>query len=52
LTHQRIFAKFWIVELPEEKNIPVSLQKFTLKEASQLPRPILIKNFFDKQILM
>jgi A/G-specific adenine glycosylase len=48
LTHQRIQAKFWTVELTEKIDLSgLDLQFYTFAEFENLPKPVLITNFWN-----
>lgn len=51
LTHQHIFAKFFIIDLgKEDKKIAnkIKMSKYSLEEIKKLPKPILISNFLNQ----
>ena len=54
LTHQRIFARFIWINIPAKFARPQTsdtrLQWFTIEQTHQLPKPILVHNFFEKNI--
>ena len=47
LTHQRIRARFYLINLPDDaaRQLPPGLQWFTPTEADRLPKPRLIQNY-------
>ncbi|UFH56235.1 A/G-specific adenine glycosylase [Spirosoma sp. KNUC1025] len=49
LSHQRIRAKFFIIELPDSAlgSLPTDLQWYTLAETNHLPKPVLITNYLE-----
>jgi A/G-specific adenine glycosylase len=51
LSHQRIRASFYLIDLPEGpvKSLPINLQWYSLDEISTLPKPVLITNYLDQQ---
>jgi A/G-specific adenine glycosylase len=54
LTHQTLFVKFFIVEIKKKEELIglPSLVLKTLEEISELPKPILISNFLEQNILI
>lgn len=52
LTHQRIFAKFYAVELKKETSLAKvdGLRACTVDELKQLPKPILIQKYLEQEI--
>ncbi|MCE7992631.1 MAG: A/G-specific adenine glycosylase [Roseivirga sp.] len=52
LTHQRIFAKFYLVELENESSIAEmdGLRACTVDELKELPKPILIQKYLEREI--
>ncbi|SOD88331.1 A/G-specific adenine glycosylase [Spirosoma fluviale] len=51
LSHQRIRATFFLIELPEKVvgSLPIDLQWYSMDEISILPKPVLITNYLAKQ---
>ena len=49
LSHQRIHARFYVIELPDSaaEQLPTGLQWHTGGEIGQLPKPILIANYLE-----
>ncbi|QDK82880.1 A/G-specific adenine glycosylase [Spirosoma sp. KCTC 42546] len=49
LSHQRIRAKFYLIDLPEEaiSRLPTDLHWYTPEEISHLPKPVLITNYLE-----
>ena len=47
LSHQRIRARFWLVEVPQGNNVqlPEGLKFYKLSETEQLPKPLLINDY-------
>lgn len=52
LTHQRIFAKFYAVELKSESSLSKAdgLRACTVDELKELPKPILIQKYLEREI--
>ena len=55
LTHQNIYAKFWMVEFEDESTYlsacrHFDLQSFLIDEIHELPKPVLINNFLINHI--
>ncbi|HEX8547868.1 MAG TPA: A/G-specific adenine glycosylase [Cytophagaceae bacterium] len=55
LTHQNIYAKFWLVEIHDEamygRALKIfDLQSFEIEEVHTLPKPVLINNFLINHI--
>ncbi len=52
LTHQRIFAKFYLIELQSESSVPEKegLRACTVDELKALPKPILIQKYLEREI--
>lgn len=52
LTHQRIFAKFYLVELKNESSIAEleGLRACTVDELKELPKPVLIQKYLEREI--
>jgi A/G-specific adenine glycosylase len=55
LTHQTIFARFWLMEASDGKEFErikrkYDLEAFNLKEIHSLPKPVLINNFLVKNV--
>lgn len=52
LSHQRIFAKFYVIELQQESavQIPEGLKGCTVEEIKQHPKPILIQKYLEEVI--
>ncbi len=50
LSHQRIYAVFWMLQFPAEKQVrlPENTQFYTPEEISQLPKPVLISAYLAK----
>lgn len=50
LSHQRIRAIFYIIDLPDEATgqLPTGLRWYTLVETGHLPKPVLIANYLEK----
>ncbi|MBC3784292.1 A/G-specific adenine glycosylase [Spirosoma utsteinense] len=50
LSHQRIRAVFYTIELPLQSIVPlpVGLDWYTIEEAGQLPKPVLVTNYLEK----
>ena len=50
LSHQRIRARFHVIDLPDKAigQLPPGLHWYTAAEAGQLPKPVLITNYLDK----
>lgn len=48
LSHQRIFAKFWKVELPSDfdDTLPSNLHYYDQEEIESLPKPVLISTYW------
>lgn len=49
LSHQRIRAKFYLIDLPDEPtgSLPTDLHWFTIDEINDLPKPVLITNYLE-----
>lgn len=52
LSHQRIRATFYLIDLPEQaaEGIPGNLKWYTEEEINQLPKPVLITNYLGKAL--
>jgi len=55
LSHQRIFAKFYLLEISEQKFLEqlkntYLLQEFDREQIQNLPKPILIANYVEKNL--
>ena len=52
LTHQRIFAKFYLLELQSQSAVPIpeGLQAFTVDQIKDQPKPILIQKYLEEVI--
>lgn len=50
LSHQRIRARFYVVDLPDSaaNRLPTGLQWYTAAAAEQLPKPVLVTNYLGK----
>ncbi len=50
LSHQRIRAKFYLMDLPDKaiNSLPMDLQWYLPDEVSKLPKPVLVTNYLDK----
>jgi A/G-specific adenine glycosylase len=50
LTHQRIQAQFWVIELPTQMDaqLPDNLLFYDANEADKLPKPVLISTFWKE----
>ena len=50
LSHQRIHAQFYLIDLPESAlgSLPTDLHWYTLEETNHLPKPVLITNYLAK----
>ncbi|QJW91404.1 A/G-specific adenine glycosylase [Spirosoma taeanense] len=50
LSHQRIRAVFFRIELPDDANgrLPMGLAWYTMAEVEQLPKPLLVTNYLEK----
>lgn len=50
LSHQRIRARFYIIELPDHAvgSLPIDLKWYTPAEINHLPKPVLITNYLEK----
>ncbi|GAA4458614.1 A/G-specific adenine glycosylase [Nibrella saemangeumensis] len=51
LSHQRIDAKFWLIDVPDtQKNgLPEGLQWYTPEEIGRLPKPVLITAYLQQK---
>ncbi len=51
LSHQRIRAKFYLINLPIDvvNNLPIGLEWYLPEEINSLPKPVLITNYLEKQ---
>jgi A/G-specific adenine glycosylase len=51
LSHQRIRAKFYLIDVPDAlvDSLPIDLQWYSSAEISKLPKPVLITNYLDQQ---
>lgn len=51
LSHQRIRAKFYLIDVPDEltNSLPIELQWYSLAGVGNLPKPVLITNYLDQQ---
>ncbi|AUD05230.1 A/G-specific adenine glycosylase [Spirosoma pollinicola] len=51
LSHQRIRARFYLIDVPDEliNSLPIDLQWYLPVEISNLPKPVLITNYLDQQ---
>ena len=47
LSHQRIHAQFYVIDLPDSAagRLPTGLQWYTISEIEQLPKPVLVTNY-------
>lgn len=52
LSHQRIRAVFYPINLPEEaiSPLPSGLQWYSIEQISHLPKPVLITNYLEKML--
>jgi A/G-specific adenine glycosylase len=50
LTHQRIKAQFWQIELKQETDLPTGLTLYSESEFENLPKPVLITNYWKTVI--
>ena len=52
LSHQRIQAQFYLIDLPEQamNSLPIDLQWYSSAEISKLPKPVLITNYLEKRL--
>ncbi len=52
LTHQRIFAKFYLIELKNKSSVAEidGLRACTVEELKELPKPILIQKYLEREI--
>lgn len=51
LTHQRLFARFFLVDLSEQLNESwAGMKRYSLEKVQNLPKPILINNYLSKNI--
>lgn len=51
LTHQRLFARFFLIDLSEQLSEPwEGLKRYPLEKVQNLPKPILINNYLSKNI--
>ncbi len=50
LTHQRIKAQFWQIDLQHETDLPTGLQFYSESEFDDLPKPVLITNYWKTVI--
>lgn len=50
LSHQRIHAQFFLIDLPDSAagRLPTGLNWYTAEQAGQLPKPVLITNYLEK----
>lgn len=50
LSHQRIRAQFYLIDLPDEAigSLPTDLQWYAFEEINHLPKPVLITNYLEK----
>jgi A/G-specific adenine glycosylase len=50
LSHQRIRAHFFAIELPDSASarLPTGLNWYTVEEAEQLPKPVIVTNYLEK----
>jgi A/G-specific adenine glycosylase len=50
LSHQRIRAVFYVIDLPDGliESLPAGLQWYTIDQARQLPKPVLVTNYLEK----
>lgn len=50
LSHQRIRAQFYLIDLPDEVvgSLPTDLQWYAIEEINHLPKPVLITNYLEK----
>ncbi|MBD2756238.1 A/G-specific adenine glycosylase [Spirosoma validum] len=50
LSHQRIRAQFYLIDLPNQAigSLPTDLQWYAFEEINQLPKPVLITNYLAK----
>jgi A/G-specific adenine glycosylase len=46
LTHQRIKAQFWEIELSKNTNLPTGLDFYDTAEFDALPKPVLVTNYW------
>lgn len=53
LSHQRIYACFFLIDVPETlyTSLPSELQWYTTEEINQLPKPVLITNYLQRLIV-
>jgi A/G-specific adenine glycosylase len=54
LSHQRILAQFWRVQLPDGPSpvLPAHLRWYTPEEVDALPKPVLMTNYLIRQNLL
>ncbi|MFD2572537.1 A/G-specific adenine glycosylase [Spirosoma soli] len=50
LSHQRIHATFYIIDLPDDLTgrLPADFQWYSVLQAGRLPKPVLITNYLEK----
>ena len=49
LSHQRIQARFYLIDLPKE-GLVADMQWYSPDEISQLPKPVIITNYLERQL--